>query len=351
MTAFVEIDDVTRQWDGKGGVRAVSMTVGRGAFVSILGPSGCGKSTLLRLIAGLERPSAGRIRIDGEDVTHRPPAQRRLSLVFQSYALFPHLTVRDNILFGMKVRRAPRALREEKLAEAAGMMGLTEFLGRKPAQLSGGQRQRVALARTVVSGHPLVLMDEPLSNLDAKLRTAVRRDIKALQQRLDLTVVYVTHDQGEAMSLSDHIVLMRDAAVVQAGSPQALYAHPATPFAAEFIGDPPMALLDGSLLGVAGPTTVGIRVEHLSVAPLETADLVAEVEVCEFLGADTRVLLRRDRARGLALHLPGAVDWPQGRRVGLHLPSEHRFAFAGEPFEVAGPTIGPATADRPRQPS
>lgn len=348
MTAFVEVEGLGRQWAGKGGVRDVSVQVERGAFVSILGPSGCGKSTLLRLIAGLEKPDRGRIRIDGEDVTGRPPAQRGLSLVFQSYALFPHLTVRENVLFGMKVRRASKTAQAERLNEAVDMMGLGDLLDRKPSQLSGGQRQRVALARTVVSGHPLVLMDEPLSNLDAKLRTAVRRDIKALQQRLSLTVVYVTHDQSEAMSLSDHIVLMHDGAVVQAGSPQDLYTKPATPFAAEFIGDPPMALLDGALLGADASTSVGIRVEHLSPAPTDAADIVAAVTACEFLGAETRILLDHSRARGLALHLPGSVDWPAGHRVGLHLPQDHRFVFEGEPFEVAAPSVDAATAERPR---
>ena len=324
---FVEFQNVSRQWDGKGGVVDVSIAVPEGSFVSILGPSGCGKSTLLRLLAGLERPASGTVRIGGRDVTHLPASGRGLSMVFQSYALFPHLSVRENIQFGMKVRRVGRGERNQKLVDAARMMGLEDLLGRKPAQLSGGQRQRVALARAVVSGHPLCLMDEPLSNLDAKLRNAVRRDIKALQQRLGLTVVYVTHDQAEAMSLSDQIVLMRDGRVEQAGSPERLYDHPVSPFAAEFIGDPPMALVEGPALGLAAGQRVGIRVEKIQRAAAPDADLVTQVADTEFLGGETRVLLHHDLARGLAIEVPGRAQWAAGQQVGLKLPEEFRVLF------------------------
>lgn len=328
---FVAFRDVTRRWDGRGGVDAVSLTVARGAFVSILGPSGCGKSTLLRLLAGLERPQSGEILIDGAVVNDAPASQRGLSMVFQSYALFPHLTVRENILFGMKARRVPRATREAKLAEALRMMALEGLERRKPSELSGGQRQRVALARAVVAGRPLCLMDEPLSNLDAQLRTSVRRDIKALQRQLDLTIVYVTHDQAEAMTLSDRIVLMREGRVEQIATPQELYEKPATPFAARFIGDPPMALIDGAALGRAEIRTIGIRPEK--IAPSEAAradlpaDLTAEIEAVEFLGAQTRLILKHPRAEGLALTLPGHAPWPIGATVGLRLPEEHRVPF------------------------
>jgi len=327
--ALVEVRTLSRQWQGKGGVVDVSLKVPRGAFVSILGPSGCGKSTLLRLLAGLERPDAGSIRIGGREVTHLSASQRGLSMVFQSYALFPHLSVQENILFGLKVRRVPRAERAVKLAEAAQMLGLEEFLRRKPAELSGGQRQRVALARAVVSGHRLCLMDEPLSNLDAKLRNAVRRDIRSLQKRLGLTVVYVTHDQVEAMSLSDEIVLMRAGRVEQSGTPLDLYERPATPFAAEFVGDPPMALIDGPLFGHPAGSQVGIRTERIVVleAGAGTPDLVATVADAEFLGAETRVLLQHDQARGLAITLPGQADWSPGRSIGLQLPDRYRVLF------------------------
>ncbi|MGF1501838.1 MAG: ABC transporter ATP-binding protein [Paracoccaceae bacterium] len=347
---FVEIAGVTRQWQGKGGVVDISVAIPRGAFVSILGPSGCGKSTLLRLLAGLETPEAGTVRIAGRDVTHAPASARGLAMVFQSYALFPHLNVRENILFGMRVRRVPKLARTAKLAEAVGMLGLEGLETRKPGELSGGQRQRVALARAVVSGHPLCLMDEPLSNLDAKLRTSVRRDIKALQRRLSLTVVYVTHDQGEAMSLSDRIVLMRDGRVEQIASPEALYARPVSTFAAEFVGDPPMALVEGGALeregalerdGALEPdgalerdgaleqggATVGIRPEHIALAPAAEADLMGEVEDVEYLGAESRIVVRHPAARGLIVSVPGPAGWRHGDPIGLALPEAHRIRF------------------------
>ncbi|SIS74159.1 ABC transporter ATP-binding protein [Phaeovulum vinaykumarii] len=323
---FVTLEGVTRQWDGRGGVRDVSLAVPEGAFVSILGPSGCGKSTLLRLISGLEMPDAGRVRIGGRDVTGLPPADRGLSMVFQSYALFPHLSVRENILFGMRVRRVPRATRAHKLAEAVAMLGLEGLEGRKPAALSGGQRQRVALARAVVSGHPLCLMDEPLSNLDAKLRHSVRRDIKALQRRLGLTLVYVTHDQTEAMSLSTHVVLMRDGQVEQIATPRALYAAPVSTFAAEFIGDPPMAIVEGAALGRPG-ALVGLRPEHLALAPAGAAHLTGTLREVEYMGAETHLIVAHPAGRGLIVSVPGHAAWQPGQQIGLSLPEEHRVLF------------------------
>lgn len=323
---YVALRNVTRQWNGRGGVADVSLEVGEGDFVSILGPSGCGKSTLLRIIAGLETPQNGTVHISGRDETHMQASKRGLSMVFQSYALFPHLTVRENVLFGMRVRRAPAPEREAKLAEATAMLGLEGLERRKPSQLSGGQRQRVALARAVVSGHPLCLMDEPLSNLDAKLRHSVRRDIKALQRRLGLTVIYVTHDQTEAMSLSDTIVLMREGRVEQIGSPQALYSEPETIFAAEFVGEPPMAMVDGAALG-APDTWIGVRPEHLSVATAGKADLTGLVREVEYLGAETHVVVDHDAARGLIVSASGHSDWRPGQSIGLTLPTKHRVLF------------------------
>lgn len=327
-TPFVEVRDVWRQWDARGGVCGISLTVERGEFVSILGPSGCGKSTLLRLLAGLDTPQSGRILIDGRDVTQATPSERGLSMVFQSYALFPHLTVRENILFGMKVRRVASDEQKRRLAEAVAMTGLDGLEDRKPRALSGGQRQRVALARAVVAGHPLCLMDEPLSNLDAKLRNSVRRDIKALQKRLGLTVIYVTHDQSEAMSLSDKVVLLKAGAVQQAGPPEQLYDRPATPFVAEFIGDPPMALIAGEAVGLEAGSQVGIRLQGIGSAPEPEADLIAQVETCEFLGSETHVVLRHPQARGLGLILPGRHRLQEGMAMGLRLPQEHWVLFA-----------------------
>jgi len=323
----IEFRDVTRQWQGRGGVADISLSIARGSFVSLLGPSGCGKSTTLRLLAGLETPERGSIRIDGVDVTHKAPRDRRLSMVFQSYALFPHLTVRDNILFGMKVRRASRAEQREKLAQALAMMGLDGLEDRKPAALSGGQRQRVALARAVVSGHTLCLMDEPLSNLDARLRHSVRRDIKDLQRRLGLTVVYVTHDQSEAMSLSDEIVLMRDGRIEQIGTPPTLYTRPATQFAAQFIGEPPMAIIDGPVLGAGSGQRIGIRPEHIRIARAETPDLTGTVTASEYLGASTQLLVAHERAEGLVCTASGDSPVATGETIGLMLPPEHRVLF------------------------
>ena len=330
--SHLRLDNVGRQWNGRGGVRGVSLEVTDGAFVSILGPSGCGKSTLLRLISGLETPETGSVHIAGREVTHLPASQRGLSMVFQSYALFPHLSLRENVLFGMKVRRVPRAERAQRFAEAVSMLGLEGLETRKPAALSGGQRQRVALARAVVSGHPLCLMDEPLSNLDARLRNSVRRDIKALQRRLGLTVIYVTHDQTEAMSLSDQVVLMREGQVEQAGAPQSLYTRPVSTFAAEFIGEPPMAILDGTALGTAG-SLVGIRPEHLEIAA-EDADLTCTVVDVEYLGAETHLVIDHPAGRGLILSVAGQGDWQPGQPIGLRLPAQDRVLFDAETGRV-----------------
>lgn len=325
--SFLRLCGVTRQWDGQGGVHDISLTVARGAFLSILGPSGCGKSTLLRLIAGLEQPQQGSIVIDGRDVTAQPPAQRNLSMVFQSYALFPHLDVKENVLFGLKVRRVARDEREARLADVLKMTGLEGLERRKPSELSGGQRQRVALARAAVAEKPLCLMDEPLSNLDAKLRHSVRRDIRTLARRLGLTVVYVTHDQGEAMSLSDTVALMNRGRVEQIGTPAELYRRPATIFAAQFIGEPPMAIIDGAALGHADSVAVGQRPEHAIITPVGDGDLDAVVEDIEFLGGETRLALSHPAATGLAAIVPGMADMALGQKIGVRFPQECRLLF------------------------
>ena len=325
--SFLALDGLTRQWDGQGGVRDISLSLPRGDFLSILGPSGCGKSTLLRLIAGLETPQAGRVVIDGRDVTALPPAARDLSMVFQSYALFPHLSVAENVIFGLKVRRVARPERARRLARVLAMTGLEGLEGRKPSELSGGQRQRVALARAAVAERPLCLMDEPLSNLDAKLRHAVRRDIRDLARKLGLTVVYVTHDQSEAMSLSNTVVLMQAGRIEQVGAPAALYARPATVFAAQFIGEPPMALIAGPVLGYPDTLTVGIRPEGVRLDAAGAGDLDADVTDIEFLGGQTRLALGHPAARGLAAILPGAAQVARGEPLGVSIPMENRLLF------------------------
>ena len=240
----IQLESVAKRWGETIAVQDMNLTAEEGRFLVLLGPSGCGKSTTLRIIAGLESPSNGRIRIDGRDVTNAPPAERHLSMVFQSYALFPHLNTAENILFGLKIRKVPGPERRRRLEKVADLVGLSDLLDRKPSQLSGGQRQRVALARAVIAENSICLMDEPLSNLDAKLRHDMRVEIRALQKRLGMTVVYVTHDQTEAMSMADKVILMRDGKIEQEGTPDDLYDNPASTFTARFVGTPPMNLLE-----------------------------------------------------------------------------------------------------------
>ena len=243
----ITVENVSKHWTTPSGqvraVDAISFELAAGTFNVLLGPSGCGKSTTLRLIAGLETADGGRVVIDGRDVTKLPPAQRSIAMVFQSYALFPHLTVAENILFGLHVRRVPAADCRTRLARVAELLGLTALLARKPSQLSGGQQQRVALGRAIINEAPVCLMDEPLSNLDAQLRAEMRLEIRALQRKLGITMVYVTHDQVEAMSMADRVILLNGGRIEQNGTPVALYERPANAFVARFIGTPPMNLL------------------------------------------------------------------------------------------------------------
>ena len=246
----ISVEHLSRWWGPTRAVDDVSFEAAAGKMLVLLGPSGCGKSTTLRLIAGLEIATAGRIchRRRGRHGTCRRPSGS-IPMVFQSYALFPHLSVAENIVFGLRVRRVPAAERARRLARVATLLGLDGLLARKPSQLSGGQQQRVALGRAIIAEKPVCLMDEPLSNLDAQLRVEMRREIRALQQSLGITMVYVTHDQTEAMTMADQVILLRDGRVEQDAAPDRLYARPATAFTARFIGTPPMnilALADGT---------------------------------------------------------------------------------------------------------
>ncbi len=315
---FVVLKDVAKRWNGQLGVEGISLDIEEGSFVALLGPSGCGKSTSLRLLAGLELPDEGRILIEGRDVTTSAASDRNLSMVFQSYALFPHLTVAENVIFGLKVRRVPRAERAIKLARALQITGLEGYESRKPGELSGGQRQRVALARAIVAGQRLCLMDEPLSNLDAKLRASVRKDIKKLQRDLGITVVYVTHDQTEAMSMADKVVLMKDGRIQQVGTPNELYNEPANTFVAEFVGAPPMALMESRLIDGVGPgLTVGLRAEKVSIVAPDQGRMSCTVDEAEFLGSETLVALDHDGTVGLTVLLPGLHLMPAGERVDI----------------------------------
>jgi len=339
----IVLEEVSKHYGKVRAVDGVSLRAAAGKFLVLLGPSGCGKSTVLRLIAGLEDVTRGKILIGGHDVTRLEPDKRRISMVFQSYALFPHLSVAENIVFGLKVRRTPKAEREERLARVAALVGLGEQIARKPSQLSGGQRQRVALARAIVAENKICLMDEPLSNLDAQLRHGMRVEIRALQQRLGMTVVYVTHDQVEAMSMADRVVLMREGRIEQEGTPEELYARPGTLFAARFIGTPAMnlvaladspegAVIRGSrepvLRGRGAGLTLGIRPEHVRL--LEAGGVAAEVTSAEYHGADT-ILTVRVGEESLLVRTDGRRQAEPGDRVGLRWAAED-----GHGFDAAG---------------
>jgi sn-glycerol 3-phosphate transport system ATP-binding protein len=334
---FVKLDGVAKRWNGQLGVEGITLDIPEGSFTALLGPSGCGKSTTLRLLAGLELPDEGKILIDGKDVTTSAASDRNLSMVFQSYALFPHLSVAENVVFGLKVRRVPKKERLEKLHRALEITGLLGLENRKPGELSGGQRQRVALARAIVAGQRLCLMDEPLSNLDAKLRNAVRKDIKKLQRDLGITVVYVTHDQTEAMSMADTVVLMKDGHIQQVGSPEDLYSRPNNTFVAEFVGAPPMALLKSSVLdGFGEDKTIGIRAENIQIVPTGEGRMRCTVTESEFLGAETLVGLDHAGASGLCVLRPGLSMMPEGAEIDINFHDEnlHVFDAAGQRMAV-----------------
>jgi len=315
---------VSKVWGATRAVDDVSFDAAPGRLLVLLGPSGCGKSTTLRLIAGLESVTGGRIEIGGEDVTGLPPSRRHIAMVFQSYALFPHLTVAENIVFGLRVRRVPAAERARRLARVAELLGLDRLLERKPAQLSGGQQQRVALGRAIIAEKPVCLMDEPLSNLDAQLRSEMRREIRALQQQLGITMVYVTHDQSEAMSMADHVILMREGRIEQDAAPAELYARPATAFAARFIGTPPMNVLrleggDGRLMGV--------RPEDVRLTAAGPGTVPARVTAVEYLGADSIITCAVGTGETLAARAPGRAAVEDGKEVHLTWPPEATHVF------------------------
>jgi multiple sugar transport system ATP-binding protein len=310
--AEIVLDNVSKVFSGDVvAVDDVSLTIGSGEFLVLVGPSGCGKSTLLRMIAGLEEVTAGTISIGERDVTELPPRARDIAMVFQSYALYPHMTVRQNLGYGLKVRKTPKREIAERVARAAELLGLDQLLDRKPAALSGGQRQRVAMGRAIVREPKAFLMDEPLSNLDAKLRVSMRAQLAALHGRLATTTIYVTHDQIEAMTLGQRVAVMRDGRIQQVDTPQELYARPANLYVAAFIGSPAMNLVEAEVAGgqvrfggyaiplpdahpqPAGRVVVGIRPEAFEDAAFAEPSLPrieVKVEVVEELGADTHVL-------------------------------------------------------------
>jgi sn-glycerol 3-phosphate transport system ATP-binding protein len=355
----IAAEHVRKIWaTSEGLVRAVddvSFAFDEGTLNVLLGPSGCGKSTTLRLIAGLETCDAGRISIGRRDVTKLPPSARSIAMVFQSYALFPHLSVAENILFGLKVRKTPPSERQQRLARVADLLGLAPLLSRKPSQLSGGQQQRVALGRAIIAEAPVCLMDEPLSNLDAQLRAEMRLEIRALQRKLGMTMVYVTHDQVEAMSMADRVVLLRAGRIEQNGTPVTLYEAPANTFVARFIGTPPMNLLDlakardGTVIaGTDGPVVLdiaqakgklGVRPEHIQLA--FESGVRGGVDSVEYLGGDSLVSCRIG-GQAVAVRVAGSVGlragdaaWMRWARGAQHYFDEDGRRADTEPREAA----------------
>ena len=338
----VVVRSVSKLWGEARAVDDVSFEVEQGTLAVLLGPSGCGKSTTLRMIAGLDEPTSGTIEIAGKDVTGLTGSSRGVAMVFQSYALFPHLTVADNITFGLSVRGTARPEMAARLDKVAALLGLEPLLRRKPSQLSGGQQQRVALGRALIAEAPVCLLDEPLSNLDAQLRQELRHEIRALQQRLGVTMVYVTHDQTEAMSMADRVILMRGGRIEQNGTPADLYERPANIFTARFIGSAPMTFLDlddGQADGLAGAViagtsspalfagpgkgrVLGLRPEDIAVDGANKSGLLhATVTAVEYLGAEALVTCALGD-RSILARTRGAAAPAVGAQVSLSwLPS------------------------------
>ncbi len=352
--SFLKLDHVVKRYGALTVVDGVSLSAEKGEFVVFVGPSGCGKSTLLRMVAGLEEITAGDVSIDGRVVTGVAPADREVSMVFQSYALYPHMSVRDNIAFGLKMAKTPKDQIAGRVAEAARILQIEPLLDRKPRQLSGGQRQRVAIGRAIVRHPKLFLFDEPLSNLDAELRTQMRVEIAKLHRALGATMVYVTHDQIEAMTLADRIVVLRAGRVEQIGTPTELYDRPANLFVAGFIGSPKMNFIPATIAGVQGriarvshpafvggdldvplttdgaavgsPVTIGLRPEHLvlgGAAPL----LSLTADFAENLGGATQIYANAPDSPTIIVMAGGRPSVRPGEILPVSLGSGHIYAF------------------------
>ena len=356
----VELIDLTKSYDKQVNVISnINVTIEPGEFFVLVGPSGCGKSTMLRMIAGLEEITSGTLKIGDEVANHLPPSKRELSMVFQNYALYPHLTVEQNIAFGLNVKKIKKPVQQQRVTDVAEMLGLSDFLLRKPRELSGGQRQRVALARAIVSEAPICLMDEPLSNLDAKLRTQMRSEIRRIQRELDITMIYVTHDQVEAMTMGDRIMILHEGKIQQVGKPIEIYNNPANPFVATFIGAPAMNLADARIDSGTGeliigetirlpippnelpgfadqPLIAGIRPEHLRIAKKDTEEfhkIYVDVRNIEILGNETVFSFMINHAEWL-VKWSGQWHIEMGDRVPLELDFASICLFNSETEEL-----------------
>ena len=353
--ANLKLENITKSFGHVQVINGVDLEVAHREFVVFVGPSGCGKSTMLRMIAGLEAVTGGRIMIGDRDVTGIAPSKREIAMVFQSYALFPHLTVAENIGFGLKLAKRPREEIDRRVAEVAKTLQLETLLERKPRQLSGGQRQRVAIGRSIIRDPKVFLFDEPLSNLDAALRVQMRLEVARLHQRLDTTMVYVTHDQTEAMTLADRIVVFNNGRIEQVGTPIELYDRPANTFVAGFIGAPSMNFLDASIdtggspaivFGSArvsidvpnlpdGPIRLGVRPEHISIAREGAADFTGTVEIVEKLGAESLIYVQTGLTpEPVTMRASPQLQVSPGDTLPLLLDRAHihRFAADGSAF-------------------
>ncbi|MFD2651411.1 ABC transporter ATP-binding protein [Brucella rhizosphaerae] len=333
--ATIELEKLVKRYGKVEAVRAIDLQIEDGEFVVFVGPSGCGKSTTLRMIAGLEDISGGNLKISGEVVNERDPKQRNIAMVFQNYAIYPHMSVRQNIGFGLYTSKLSKAEKAKRIEDVGASLGLTPYLDRRPAALSGGQRQRVAIGRAMVRNPSAFLFDEPLSNLDAQLRAQMRIEIKRLHQSLKTTTVYVTHDQVEAMTMADRIVVMRDGSILQTGTPTELYEHPVDVFTARFIGSPSMNLLKGRRQGDTvefisdGDVLIGIRPHELTVGETGTPggiSLRGIVTAVEPLGAETLVHLDVDGAAVIAT-APGKTVPKSGTTLSVFAPAGSLYLF------------------------
>jgi len=330
----INLHNVTKKFDDVEVIPPLDLDINEGEFVVFVGPSGCGKSTLLRMIAGLEDLTSGSIEIDGQDVSAVPPARRGLAMVFQSYALYPHMSVRKNIAFPLKMAGLDQAEIDRKVDGAAKVLNLDAYMDRRPGQLSGGQRQRVAIGRAIVRAPKAFLFDEPLSNLDAALRVNMRLEISELHHTLSTTMVYVTHDQVEAMTMADKIVVLHAGRIEQVGSPLELYRNPANKFVAGFIGSPKMNFLSGAEAKKRGAHTIGVRPEHVTLSR-ESGMLKGKVGVAEHLGSDTFFHVAVDGEDLLTVRTEGEFDIKHGDTVYLSAEEDriHRFAEDGRTIQ------------------
>ena len=323
----IELTKVRKSFGDVHVIPGIDLQINDGEFVVFVGPSGCGKSTLLRLIAGLEDTTSGTIEIDGKDATNLPPAKRGLAMVFQSYALYPHMTVRKNIAFPLKMAGMDQAEQDKRVERAAKVLNLANYLDRRPGQLSGGQRQRVAIGRAIVREPAAFLFDEPLSNLDAALRVGMRQEISELHQSLKTTMIYVTHDQVEAMTMADKIVVLNAGNIEQVGAPLELYSNPRNLFVAGFIGSPKMNFIEGAEAAKHNAHTIGVRPEHITVGDGPWEGVVG---LSEHLGSDSFLKVAVEGIGTLTVRAPGEVHVHHGDRVKLAPAGKiHRFDANG----------------------